>query len=60
MILERAIFIAVYIAEALIAWLYFEFLFSKKTSSLFQLFIFLSGYALLFCISIVSVNSSSV
>lgn len=52
MILERAIFIAVYIAEALIAWLYFEFLFSKKTSFLFQLFTFLSGYALLFCISI--------
>lgn len=52
MILERAIFIAVYITEALIAWLYFEFLFSKKTSSLFQLFTFLSGYTLLFCISI--------
>ena len=49
MILERAIFIAVYIAEALIAWLYFEFLFSKKTSSLFQLFTFLSGYV---CLSI--------
>ena len=51
MILEKVIFIALYIAEALIAWLYFEFLFSKKTSSLFQFFTFLFGYTVLFCIS---------
>lgn len=45
---EKICFAALYAAEALIAWLYLEYLFSRKKNGFYQLVSFLIGYTVLF------------
>jgi len=49
---EQICYAAVFLLEALIAWLYFEHLFSKRKGFIPQLIIFLPGYLLLYFISL--------
>lgn len=45
---EKLSFAALYVLEALIAWLYLEYLFSKRKTVSYQLFSFFIGYTVLF------------
>lgn len=51
MINERVWYFALFVAEALIAWLYLEFLFNSKKPFFCMLYSFALGYVLLFLIS---------
>lgn len=51
MIVEKIWYATLFIAEALTAWLYLEYLFGQKKSTLFLLCSFFSGYLILFCVS---------
>lgn len=48
---EKICFVALYVIEALIAWLYLEYLFSKRKTVSFQLLSFFIGYTVLFVFS---------
>ena len=48
---EKICFAALYVIEALIAWLYHEYLFSKRKTVSFQLLSFFIGYTVLFVLS---------
>ena len=52
MIGEKIVFAMVYVVEALIAWLYSDYLFNKKKSVFWLTSSFCAGYALLFVISL--------
>lgn len=52
MISENICFAALFVVEALIAWLYLEYLFNKKKSIFFLIFSFSIGYLILFAISL--------
>lgn len=51
MIGEKIIFAALFAAEALIAWLYLEYLFNTRKSAFFLTCSFCAGYAILFAVS---------
>lgn len=51
---EKLCFAILYIIESLIAWLYLEYLFSKKRTVTFLLFSFFIGYAVLFVFSLLN------
>ena len=51
---EKLCFAALYVIELLIAWLYLEYLFSKRKTVSFQLLSFFIGYTLLFVFSFLS------
>ena len=50
MIIEQLSYVMVYIAEAFIAWLYYEYLFARKKSSCVTLALFIIFYIVLFLI----------
>lgn len=52
MISENICFAALFVIEALTAWLYLEYLFNKKKSTFFLIFSFSMGYSILFAISL--------
>ncbi len=52
MISENICYATLFVAEALTAWLYLEYLFRKKKSSFFLIFSFSIGYSLLFAVSL--------
>ena len=52
MISEKIIFAVLFVAEALIAWLYLEYLFTKRKSAFFLTGSFCIGYAVLFAVSL--------
>lgn len=54
MIGEKICFAVLYAIEALIAWLYLEYLFNKRKSIRFLLFSFFIGYAVLFLSSLLN------
>jgi len=54
MMVEKICFAALYVIELLIAWLYLEYLFSKKKTGFFQLLSFFIGYTVLFAFSLLS------
>lgn len=60
--LTVACFAVLYLVEALIAWLYFEYLFSRKKTALSAVGLFIVGYLLLFLIyqlGITAINTIS-
>lgn len=52
MISENACYAALFVAEALTAWLYLEYLFKRRKSTFSLIFSFLIGYSLLFAASL--------
>lgn len=52
MISENACYAALFVAEALTAWLYLEYLFRRRKSTFSLIFSFLMGYSLLFAVSL--------
>ena len=51
---EKICFATLYVIELLIAWLYLEYLFSKRKTSSFQLLSFFIGYTVLFVFSLLN------
>lgn len=52
MISEKFCYAALFVAEALTAWLYLEYLFRRKRSAVFLIGTFLIGYVFLFAVSL--------
>lgn len=52
MISEQICFAALFVAEAITAWLYLDYLFSQKRSHIFLALSFFAGYSILFVISL--------
>lgn len=56
---ERLCYIIIFLSEALIAWIYFEYLFVRKSNGLLCAFSFLAGYAVLYGISLFKVSAAN-